>query len=328
MTSIGDAGLGEHPVLAVVRERVASGSRPGERSDGHRVALSIEGGGNRGVIAGGMALALHERGLLPAFDAVYGASSGALTAAWLLSGDLVTGMRAWTKPDDFGRFSRLSNPLRRRPLVDLEWLIGEYYDRTLGMNAAHILAHPVSIHPLATDVDTGHAVDLHPHIHDKTSLHCALRASAALPLVAGKPVDVAGRRYLDAGVAESVPLETPLAAGATHLLVLSSRKDGELPRDPLVVRRVADAWLRRTAPGARAAFLARDAHSAAVAELLAKHSANPDHVPAMLAVRPGPDTPRVGRMESDGSVISAGLAAGHDAMAGILDNGTGSAARG
>lgn len=326
MTSNGEVGLGEHPVLAVVRERLASGSRPGECSDGHRVALSIEGGGHRGVIAGGMALALHERGILLAFDAVYGASSGALTAAWLLSGDIATGMTAWTRPDDFARFSRLSNPLRRRPLVDLEWLIGEYYARTLGLNTAQILANPVRIHPLATDVDTGLAVDLHPHIRDTASLHCALRASAALPLVAGKPVDLAGRRYLDAGVAESVPLETPLAAGATHLLVLTSRKDGELPRDPLVVRRLAGAWLRRTAPGARAAFLARDTHSAAVAELLAKHSANPDHSPAMLAVRPGPDTPRVGRMESDGSVISAGLAAGHDAMAAILDGATGSAA--
>ncbi|GAA5123531.1 patatin-like phospholipase family protein [Haloechinothrix salitolerans] len=316
-----DAVVRQHPVLAVVAERLASGSRPGERPDGHRVVLSIEGGGNRGVIAGGMALALHERGLLSAFDAVYGASSGALTAAWLLSGDIATGMHAWTRPADFARFSRLSNLLRRRPLVDLSWLIGEYYDRRLGLNAAEILANPVSIHPLATDVDTGSAVDLHPRISDKESLHTALRASAALPLVAGKPVELAGRRYLDAGVAESVPFETPLAAGATHMLVLTSRKNDDLAQDPLVVRRIADAWLRRAAPGARAAFLARETRSAATAERLANHSADPDGSPAVLAIRPGPDTPRVARMESDGSVIAAGLAAGHDAMAAILDDG-------
>lgn len=314
-----DELTGEHPVLAVVRERLASGSRPGERSDEHRVVLSIEGGGNRGVISGGMALALYERSLLPAFDAVYGASSGALTAAWLLSGDLATGMHAWTRPADFASFSRLSNPLRRRPLVDLEWLISEYYDRTLGLNAAEILANPVSVHPLATDAATGSAVDLHPYISDKQSLHAALRASASLPLVAGRPVELAGGRYLDAGVAESVPFETPLEAGATHMLVLTSRKNGDWARDPLVVRRVAEAWLRRTAPGACAAFLARDTRYAATAERLANHSVDPDGSPAVLAIRPGPDAPQVARLESDGSVIAAGLAAGHDAMAAILD---------
>jgi predicted acylesterase/phospholipase RssA len=39
----------------------------------------------RGTISAGMALALDELGLVSAFDAVYGASAGAITGAWLLS---------------------------------------------------------------------------------------------------------------------------------------------------------------------------------------------------------------------------------------------------
>ncbi|MPY83107.1 MAG: patatin family protein [Actinophytocola sp.] len=317
MAGNGDAT--EHPVLAVLRERLATDSQPGQRSDPHRVVLSIEGGGNRGVISGGMALALNERRFLSAFDAVYGASSGALTAAWLLSGDISTGMKAWTDPASFAPFSRLSNPIRRRPLVDLEWLIGEFYDRTLGLDAAHILASPVSIHPVATDADTGLAVDLHRHIGDKQSLHRALRASASLPLLAGKPVHLAGARYIDAGVAEAIPLDTPLAAGATHLLVLSSRKSGDLAADSAVLRAITGAWLRRTAPGAREPFLARGTRSAAVAQRLTTHSTDLALTPAMLAVRPGPDTPRVGRMEADPVVITDGLHAGHLAMTELLD---------
>jgi hypothetical protein len=148
-------GAAEHPVLRVLRERLDSDSEPGRRSDRHRVALSIEGGGNRGVISGGMALALDEWRLLPAFDAVFGSSSGALTAAWLLSGDLATGMNAWTRPREFADYSRLSHPLRRRPLVDLDWLIMEYYDKTLGLDSDRVLANPVSLHPLATDAASG-----------------------------------------------------------------------------------------------------------------------------------------------------------------------------
>ena len=42
-------------------------------------------------------------------------------------------------------------------------------------------------------------------------------------------MEFAGRRFYDAGLSESVPYRTALAQGATHVLVLRSR------RDPLTV---------------------------------------------------------------------------------------------
>jgi len=45
-----------HEVLRVLGERARAGSLPGERRDGFRVALAIEGGGMRGTISAGMAL--------------------------------------------------------------------------------------------------------------------------------------------------------------------------------------------------------------------------------------------------------------------------------
>jgi hypothetical protein len=69
-----------HEVLRVLGERARAGSLPGERRDGFRVALAIEGGGMRGTISAGMALALDELGLVSAFDAVYGASAGTIPA--------------------------------------------------------------------------------------------------------------------------------------------------------------------------------------------------------------------------------------------------------
>ena len=73
-----------HEVLRVLAARAQAGSQPGRRDDGFRVALAIEGGGMRGTVSAGMALALDELGLVTAIDAVYGASAGAITAAWLL----------------------------------------------------------------------------------------------------------------------------------------------------------------------------------------------------------------------------------------------------
>jgi predicted acylesterase/phospholipase RssA len=85
-----------HEVLRLLGERARAGSLPGERGDGIRVALAIEGGGMRGTISAGMALALDELGLVSAFDAVYGASAGAITGTWLLSRP--QGLRGWTEP--------------------------------------------------------------------------------------------------------------------------------------------------------------------------------------------------------------------------------------
>src|SRR5215216_1076130 len=88
---------GGHEVLRVIADRVRRGSRPGERQDGLRVALAIEGGGMRGTISAGMALALHDAGVAHVFDAVYGASAGAITGAWLLSGTPES-LLGWAEP--------------------------------------------------------------------------------------------------------------------------------------------------------------------------------------------------------------------------------------
>ena len=41
----------DHPVIAALHERLRSGSSPGARDDGMRIALAIEGGGMRGSVA-------------------------------------------------------------------------------------------------------------------------------------------------------------------------------------------------------------------------------------------------------------------------------------
>jgi predicted patatin/cPLA2 family phospholipase len=267
-----------HEVLRVLGERARAGSLPGERRDGFRVALAIEGGGMRGTISAGMALALDELGLVSAFDAVYGASAGAITGAWLLSRP--QGLRGWTEPAYARAFIRRSALLRGRPVADIRALIEELYQTTFPMDFAAVLASPVEFHPLATDAATGQSTDLRPLCGTPAELRLALRASAALPLLAGPPVQFDGRRFYDAGLSESVPYRTALAQGATHVLVLRSRRgplavpeDGRGPaRSARVIARTA---LRREAPALRAAFLGRDARLAADDRRLAEYQSAP-----------------------------------------------------
>src|ERR1700691_232545 len=210
-------------VLRVLRERLRAGSTPGNRTDGLRVALSIEGGGMRGTVSAGMALALHELGLVSAFDAVYGSSAGAITGAWLLS-STPEGLRGWADPDYARTLIRWSALLRGRPVVDVRTLVEVIYQTDFPMDFDSVLASPVEYHPLGTDAETGESTDLRPLIDSPAELRLALRASASLPFLAGPPVELRGRRFYDAGVAESVPFRTPLAQGATHVLILRSRR--------------------------------------------------------------------------------------------------------
>jgi predicted patatin/cPLA2 family phospholipase len=313
MTDVDEVGA--YAPLRVLLER----ARTGRRDDGNRVVLAIEGGGNRGAISGGMAGALYDAGLVPSFDAVYGASAGSLTGAWLLSSDPHRGLRAWADPQSYAAYTRLSNILRRRPVVDLAGLIEEFYDGTLGLDAAAVLASPVQFHPLATDVDTGAVADLHPLVRDKAMLHTAMRASAALPILAGRPVALAGHRYVDAGLSEGVPYYTPLADGATHVVVLRSRRLGVMSSDG-VTRRLTAAWLGHYSDGVRQAFLSRHQRAAELDERLVRLAEDTTAQPSILVVQPDVTTPKVSRLESDSSVITEAMACGRQAMLTILDS--------
>jgi predicted acylesterase/phospholipase RssA len=324
-----------HELLRLLAQRRSAGSQPGHRTDGLRIVLAIEGGGMRGTVSGGMALAVHELGLLPAFDAVYGASAGAISGAWLVS-SRPEGLRGWAEPSYAKTLIRWSAMLRGRPVVDVRTLIEVVYQAQWPMDFASVLASEVEYHPLATDAVTGTTADLRPLISEPAELRLALRASASLPFLAGPPVELGGRRFYDAGVAESIPFRTPLAQGATHIVVLRSRRvfphephpgdvgarpasrdqaarrvnGASAPRPPRSVRLLARTSLRAESPELRSALLTRGARTAAdvarIAELEAEGLA--------FSVRPPAGAPLVSRLTTDGALLAAAFEAGREAV--------------
>jgi predicted patatin/cPLA2 family phospholipase len=311
----------DHRLTSIVGDRLAAGSRPGARADGYRVALAIEGGGMRGSVSAGMALAIHELGMLEAFDAVYGASAGALAAAWLLS-SRPQGLLGCLDPRFMRACIRKTNLLRGRPMVDIERLIEEIYIREYPLDYASVLRTPIELHLLATDIDTGEPVDLFSKTTDINSLRLALRASTALPVLAGRPVTLGDRRYFDAGLAESVPFRQALKDGATHVLVLRSKAlydfgpEMERVTPTLSARFVARVALRRYTPQLKEAYLGRRERMADDDRVLAAYDR--DHVApgqsAVLSIRPDPAVPAVGRLSTDYTVVGEAFEFGRRAV--------------
>lgn len=304
-------GAEQHEVLRVLTERARAGSRG---RDGARVALAIEGGAMRGTISGGMALALHELGLTGAFNAVYGSSAGAISGAWLLS-SRPEGLLGWTEPAFARTLIRRSGPLHGKPVADVRALVEEVYQTEFPLDFDSVLASQVEYHPLATDAATGQSTDLRPLIGDAAELRLALRASAAMPLLAGPPVELGGHRFYDAGVSESVPYRTALAQGATHVLVLRSRREPVTVAAPSREARViASTALRRESMALRATFLVREERLAADDARLARYDQETAGPPWVHSIRPAEGSPSVSRLATDGPLLLAAFEAGRTAV--------------
>lgn len=299
-------------VLELLHERRRQGSTPGRRTDDARLVLLIEGGSSRGAYSSGMTVAIEQLGLLPMFDAVYGSSAGSLNGAWLLCGRAERTKHAWWDP----RVMRTTiNPMRafsRQPVVDTKHLVHTIYTQVWPMGFQDILDNPVEFHPIATDVLTGEAADLHGTIHDVASLQAALRASTAMPLLAGEPVVIGGRRYLDAGLSEMVGVRTALAQKATHIVALRTTRTDELPLGPSRGERVVlSRWFARHAPGVVETWLRRKEIRIEEEDLLESHR-------ACLQIRPPLGSLRVGRTERRPDVLRAVVDTGIQAAMGSL----------
>jgi len=301
-----------HQVVDLLIERRAAESTPGARADPHRLVLVIEGGGSRAAYSTGMIGAVHELGLTDCFDAVYGSSAGALNGAWLLCGRAPEAMVGWTAPGVMRRVMSTRRTLRGGPVVDLDYLINVLYTDVMPIDFAGVLTSPVSLHPLATDVADGGSVDLAPYIKDVATLKRALRASSCLPVIAGPPIELEGRLYLDGGVAEPVPIRRALADSATHTLVLRTRRADEPSVPPgAVAGRFTTRWFRRHAPGALAAWDDRPARAVDDERLLAE-------MDTVLQIRPPLGSPRVSRTATDAQLLGSAVTIGHDAASAAL----------
>ncbi len=254
-----------------------------------------------------MTIAIEQLGLLPLFDAVYGSSAGALNAAWLLCGRAESTMHAWWDPSIMRATIDPRRALRRQPIVDTRFVVHTVYTEIMPMGFQEILDNAVEFHPIATDALTGQATDLHGWIADQSSLQAALCATTAMPLLAGDPIAIDGRRFVDAGVSEPVPVRTALAQKATHIIALRTRRIDEKASAPSRAERlVLSRWFTKHAPGALEPWLRREAVRAEEERLLASH-------PATVQIRPPLGSVRIGRTERRPSVLREAVRTGRQA---------------
>ena len=194
---------------------------PGSGPDGRPItAFVLSGGGNQGVAQVGMLRGLAERGIVP--DVVIGTSAGALNGACLCYAPNLTGIarmaNVWmslTTAAIFpgGRITRAWNVVRRGThLFSNEGLDRLIDDATPARSFADLR---VPLRVIAADLDTGEEVVL-----ARGLLKPALLASACLPGVF-PVIHHDGRRLVDGGVVNSVPLWHAISGPVDRVYVLN-----------------------------------------------------------------------------------------------------------
>jgi predicted patatin/cPLA2 family phospholipase len=298
-----------HPVLEVLRERKDRRSAPGERQDPHRVALVVEGGGMRGVVSAAMNAALERMGLASCFDLVVGASAGAINGAAFIAGVAREGAATYHGPLASRTFVNPARALRGRPVIDVNFVL-EYASE--GLDAGRherVIASPVGLLCVAVNVRTAEPV-VFSGMRDKRELWDALLASSRMPWAGGAPVEIAGERYLDGGLASPIPVDEAVAAGATHVLALQTRPYGE-PRKGAgrLADRLIERHLRQLNPALVDLYRERIPCYERVVCDIAERSADPGAArPHVLGIRPPAGTVVVSQLERRGPVLAAAAA--------------------
>ena len=184
--------------------------------------LVLEGGAMRGLFTAGIIDVMMEAGVEP--DGLIGVSAGAAFGCNYKSRQPGRAIRYNTRFAKDARYSGLKSFLTT----------GDYFNAQFGY---HIVPYqydlfdvetfeqnPMEFIVVCTDVLTGQAVYHKMDRVDFDELEW-LRASASMPL-ASKVVEVAGRKLLDGGVADSIPLAYFESIGYDRNVVILTQPEG------------------------------------------------------------------------------------------------------
>lgn len=199
------------------------------------VGLILEGGGMRGAFTAGVLDCWMERGVW--FKDVYGVSAGACQACSYLCHQPGRGLRVWTNYIHDPRFCSMKS------LATTGDLFGAYLNYDLVPRTLDPLHNDVFLKSGArftvvlTDVETGQPAYI--PIRDMFEDIEAVRASASLPLISNM-VEYRGRKYLDGGVSDSIPIRRAIADGHEKNVLVLTQAPGyrKTPNKALAAMRI------------------------------------------------------------------------------------------
>lgn len=186
-----------------------------------KTGLVLEGGAMRGMFTAGILDVFMEEKIT--VDGVIGVSAGAAFGVNYKSGQIGRAIRYNTRFCNDKRYCGFWSLLRDGNIYSSDFAYVEVplkYDK---FDFDAYKRNPIPFHLVATDVETGE-----PVYHEYTGYedHCFdwIRASASMPLVS-EIVEIDGRKLLDGGISDAIPLRYFESIGYKRNIVILTQPD-------------------------------------------------------------------------------------------------------
>ncbi len=202
--------------------------------------LVLEGGAMRGMFTAGVLDVMLEQGIT--YDGIMGVSAGAVFGCNYKSNQPGRVLRYNLRFCRDPRYSGLRSFLKTGDLYGADFCYRAIPDELDPFDTEAYRASPTAFYVVAADVDTGKPVYHLCPDGGKEDLQW-FRASASMPL-ASRVVEVGGRRLLDGGMADSIPIKKMEALGYERNVVVLTQplgfvkeKNSALPLMRVALRR-------------------------------------------------------------------------------------------
>lgn len=194
----------------------------------------------RGLFTAGVLDVLMEHGIEP--DHTVGVSAGAAFGCNIKSRQPGRAVRYNERFCADRRYVGWGNLLRTGDLYSVDFAYRTVPLELDPFDVATFRENPARFTVVATDIDAGEAVYRDVRRGDVEDLDW-IRASASIPLLA-RPVELAGRRLLDGGIADSIPVRWMLERGYGRTVVVLTQPQG-YRKEPNRLMPLLRAGLRR-----------------------------------------------------------------------------------
>ena len=185
----------------------------------------------RGMFTAGILDVFMENGI--EFDGAVGVSAGAVFGCNLKSGQIGRTIRYNTKYSRNWRYCSWRSLLLTGNMYGKKFCYRDIPEKLDPYDNEAYNNNPLRFYVVATDVETGKA---EYRCYDKSDAELIefMRASASMPFVS-EIVEIGGRKFLDGGIADSVPLRFFESEGYDRNVVILTREDGYVKeKNPLV----------------------------------------------------------------------------------------------
>ena len=186
-------------------------------------ALVLEGGAMRCIYTAGFLDSIHEN-CFEKFDFVVGVSAGAACGASFAAGQrgrMQDIFLNYLTDSRFLDYSRVFNS--RKSILDLGYAIRDISEKHVPLDVEALDKSKMQIYAGLTDVEKGESEYA---LLDKENAIDAIIASCNIPFLSRTAISFKGRKYLDGGLTDPIPVRKAIELGANKIVVVLTQPEG------------------------------------------------------------------------------------------------------